>query len=186
MGNFNRDRDRRPSGGRDRGSFGGGSRGGGRDRGGFGGGGGRDRGFGGGRDRDSRPTMHKAVCDGCNNDCEVPFRPTSGKPIYCSDCFKKDDSRPSGRFNKSSDRGQDNKQLTESINNLNKKLDQILSILQTPVVEKQEAKPKVSKTKTKAAKEKTKPKTKAKAKPKVTKAKKLASLAESKRATKKK
>ena len=164
MGNFNRDK----------------RSGGGRDRGGFGGGRGRDRGFGGGgRDRDSRPTMHKAVCDGCGDDCEVPFRPTSGKPIFCSNCFKKDDNRPQRdnrprRDDRSSDRGQNNEKLTESINNLNKKLDQILNILQIPVLENKEVKVKVSKTKTKAAKEKTKVKIKAKAKPKVSKAKKIA------------
>lgn len=32
--------------------------------------------------------MHKAICDRCGNECEVPFRPTSGKPVYCSDCYK--------------------------------------------------------------------------------------------------
>ena len=58
----------------------------------------RDRGYG-GRDSD-RPTMHKAVCDDCGNDCEVPFRPTSGKPIYCHECFgqhKEEGSERSGR-----------------------------------------------------------------------------------------
>lgn len=32
--------------------------------------------------------MHKAICDNCGKECEVPFRPTSGKPIFCSNCFK--------------------------------------------------------------------------------------------------
>ena len=51
----------------------------------FGGG----RGFGGGGGRDSeRPTMHKAVCDECGNGCEVPFRPSGDKPVFCSDCFR--------------------------------------------------------------------------------------------------
>lgn len=122
MGNFNRDR--RPGGDRDRGGSRGGFGGG--NRGGFGGG--RDRGFGGDRrDRDSRlAEMHHAVCDGCGNDCEVPFRPTSGKPVYCNDCFKKNDTRPS----RSSAGGHDNSQVTEAINGLNKKLDQILNLLQ--------------------------------------------------------
>lgn len=76
MRNFNRD-----GGGR------GGSKFGGRDS--------RNRGFG---DRDSgRPMMHKAVCDQCGNECEVPFRPTSGKPVYCNDCFGKSKSAGSGR-----------------------------------------------------------------------------------------
>ncbi len=44
--------------------------------------------------------MHQAVCDNCQQNCEVPFRPTSGKPIFCSNCFENkrgSDSRP-GRF----------------------------------------------------------------------------------------
>ena len=54
--------------------------------------GGRDR----GRDRRSeRIEMHPATCDKCGNDCEVPFKPTQGKPIFCDDCFK-DKSREAG------------------------------------------------------------------------------------------
>ncbi|MFC1789545.1 CxxC-x17-CxxC domain-containing protein [Patescibacteria group bacterium] len=43
-------------------------------------------GFGGGRDR-GPVTMHQATCDQCGKQCEVPFKPTSGKPVYCNDCF---------------------------------------------------------------------------------------------------
>ncbi len=32
--------------------------------------------------------MHDAICDNCGKSCQVPFRPTSGKPIYCSSCFE--------------------------------------------------------------------------------------------------
>ena len=81
----------------------GGSRGG--DRGGFGGdrrssggfGGGRSGGFGGGRPSGDRE-MHDATCNSCGNSCQVPFRPNGSKPIYCSNCFKKDDAAPQ-RFN---------------------------------------------------------------------------------------
>ncbi|MFH1564520.1 MAG: CxxC-x17-CxxC domain-containing protein [bacterium] len=64
-------------------------------------GGGRDfnRGDRGGRDF-SRPSMHKAICDECGNDCEVPFRPTGDKPIYCSDCFQGKRDGGSSRFGK--------------------------------------------------------------------------------------
>ena len=27
--------------------------------------------------------MHKATCSECNEECEVPFKPTEGKPVYC-------------------------------------------------------------------------------------------------------
>ena len=33
--------------------------------------------------------MHKAVCSGCKKDCEVPFKPTEGRPVFCKDCFMK-------------------------------------------------------------------------------------------------
>jgi CxxC-x17-CxxC domain-containing protein len=31
--------------------------------------------------------MHKAVCSECGKECEVPFKPTEGKPVYCKDCY---------------------------------------------------------------------------------------------------
>lgn len=77
MAYFNKDNKSRGGGGGKKfgaRSFGGGDRGG---RGGFGGG--RDGG---------RPEMHKARCSGCGSDCEVPFRPSGEKPVYCSTCFK--------------------------------------------------------------------------------------------------
>ena len=44
--------------------------------------------------------MHKATCSDCGAECEVPFKPTEGKPVRCQDCFKK--NRPQRSFN---DRG---------------------------------------------------------------------------------
>ena len=40
--------------------------------------------------------MHKATCTDCGNECEVPFKPTEGKPVRCQDCFKK--NRPQRSF----------------------------------------------------------------------------------------
>lgn len=71
MGDFRRDSGKR---------FGGGQRGG------FGGRDGGRPSFSGGRDR-GPVTMHQAVCDQCGKPCEVPFRPTDGKPVYCNVCF---------------------------------------------------------------------------------------------------
>jgi CxxC-x17-CxxC domain-containing protein len=31
--------------------------------------------------------MFAATCSACGQQTEVPFRPTSGKPVYCSACF---------------------------------------------------------------------------------------------------
>ncbi len=33
--------------------------------------------------------MHKAVCAGCGAECEVPFKPQEGRPVYCRECFAK-------------------------------------------------------------------------------------------------
>ena len=33
--------------------------------------------------------MHKAVCADCGKDCEVPFKPKEGRPVYCRDCYPK-------------------------------------------------------------------------------------------------
>ncbi|HLG52223.1 MAG TPA: zinc-ribbon domain containing protein [Chloroflexota bacterium] len=33
--------------------------------------------------------MYPAVCDECGKPTMVPFQPTSGKPLYCSECFER-------------------------------------------------------------------------------------------------
>jgi CxxC-x17-CxxC domain-containing protein len=71
----------------------------------------RKRSFG---DRDL--AMHHAVCDNCGKDCEVPFRPTKGKPIYCDKCFGNTKENNTDQFKK-------------EFEILNKKLDKILEIL---------------------------------------------------------
>ena len=35
--------------------------------------------------------MHTVICAKCGERCEVPFRPRSDKPVYCNNCFRKDD-----------------------------------------------------------------------------------------------
>jgi CxxC-x17-CxxC domain-containing protein len=58
-----------------------------------GGGGGYGGGYssgGGGGYRERAPReMFEAVCSNCGKTASVPFRPTSGKPVYCDDCFSK-------------------------------------------------------------------------------------------------
>lgn len=87
-------------------------------------GGSRDRGFG-GRDRDSSgpAIMHKAVCDKCGEKCEVPFRPTSGKPVYCSLCFEKDSKVGGNKSNVNFS------QLESRLEMLNAKIDKVLNII---------------------------------------------------------
>ncbi len=45
-------------------------------------------GFQGGYGRGPRE-MHKAVCSDCKKECEVPFKPSGDRPIYCKECFSK-------------------------------------------------------------------------------------------------
>ena len=33
--------------------------------------------------------MFPAVCAQCGKNTEVPFEPTSGRPVYCRDCYNK-------------------------------------------------------------------------------------------------
>ena len=42
-----------------------------------------NRGFGGSRE------MHKATCEECKQECEVPFKPAEGRPVYCRECYRK-------------------------------------------------------------------------------------------------
>jgi len=127
----------------DRGGSRGGDRGG--SRGGFG--------FGGGDRRESRPRedrqMHDVVCDECSADCQVPFKPTPGKPILCDTCFSK--SRGKGR-------GGDNTEVMEQMKGLNEKMDKLISILDPKAskkvakkVEKEEVKKETKKVEKKKA-----------------------------------
>ena len=101
------------------------------------------RDFGGGRDS-GRKSMHSAVCDECGQNCEVPFRPTSGKPIYCSNCFDgkndKSDRRGGGRDNRNSNGGE---QSSKQFKMLNEKLDKVLKLL-SATAPKDEPKKKVT------------------------------------------
>ena len=42
-----------------------------------------------GGDRDRPKEFFKATCSDCGKECEVPFKPTQGRPVYCRDCFRK-------------------------------------------------------------------------------------------------
>jgi CxxC-x17-CxxC domain-containing protein len=91
----------------------------------------RDRGNRNYGDRDGNKEMFDAVCDDCGRNCQVPFQPTSGKPIFCSDCFrdKRDgDERPSrGNFNTHQSAPSNS---SKDLSALNSKLDKIISLLE--------------------------------------------------------
>ena len=62
-------------------------------------------------------TMTKVTCDSCGVECEVPFKPTSSKPVYCSDCFSKNEN--------SGSKGPSNRDLDV----INEKLNKIMKAL---------------------------------------------------------
>lgn len=131
--------------GGDRKSFGGGRNGGGfnSNRGG--------RGFGGPRE------MHDTVCAGCGDNCQVPFRPTGDKPVYCDNCFgkneqkggrndrggKKDFGNKNSNYKPMVDGQNDN--LKKQIETLNTKIDALTNLVQSMVVAKPVAKESASK-----------------------------------------
>ena len=108
-------------------SFGDGGRSFGRSRGGFGGG--RDR-------RDMAPC--DAVCAKCGKNCQVPFKPRGDKPVYCSACFgeQRDNApRSAPSFNAPAAPNVSAEQFQQ----LNKKLDKILEVLESlEIIENEE------------------------------------------------
>ena len=45
---------------------------------------------------------YRAVCAECGQTCGVPFKPVGGRPVFCSECFAKqqNESPSDSRFNK--------------------------------------------------------------------------------------
>ena len=41
-------------------------------------------------------TLYEAICADCHKVCEVPFRPSEDRPVYCKQCFAKRKSGGSG------------------------------------------------------------------------------------------
>lgn len=105
-------------------------------RGGFGGGRGGGRSFGGGdrgfsRDRNSerrRVEMYDATCSKCGKNCQVPFRPTGSKPVFCSECFSQQGGNERG--NSFSNNNSQSSGSSVDLSGINAKLDKIIGILQ--------------------------------------------------------
>lgn len=116
--------------------------------------------------RDDTRTMFKATCANCGNPCEVPFRPSGDRPIYCSDCFEKmgkgtgnsrsNDRRDFGRPRFEDRRsypatggegGQTNSLIIDQLRSMNVKLDKIVGLLEKPAVKTQTPKKKASEKK---------------------------------------
>ena len=61
-----------------------------RDGGSYGSYGGSSSSYGGGYSSGGRGQreMFSATCSSCGKEAQVPFQPSSDKPVYCSDCFQ--------------------------------------------------------------------------------------------------
>ena len=69
-----------------------------------------------------------AVCSECGKDCELPFKPTSNKPVFCIDCFRKQD-KPDDRSGRDRDRGDRRGSSSPELGIINMKLDKIMKAL---------------------------------------------------------
>jgi CxxC-x17-CxxC domain-containing protein len=131
------------------------------------GGGGRSREgkrFGGGGSRAGSGEMYKATCSDCGKACEVPFRPSGDKPVFCSDCFgrkqfdgnrgpsrRHEDARSRPQFRHASARPDvPRKQaddglsdIKRQLSNLEQKLNRILDIINPPQPSMKASRPEV-------------------------------------------
>lgn len=112
----------------------------------------------GGRKFGGRTQMHRATCSNCGKDCEVPFRPTGEKPVYCRECFNKEGGNNAKRsFGRNNNRFSDRRPApsmdNEQLKSINNKLDQIIRLL-TPKKESYDQKPEQKSKEKKQKKEK--------------------------------
>lgn len=73
--------------------------------------------------------MFSAVCDQCGQNCQVPFRPTNGKPVLCSNCFAGKTGDRSIRPTTSPYSSNAPKDYSRELESINGKLDKILTLL---------------------------------------------------------
>ncbi|MBR9676713.1 hypothetical protein GOV04_01065 [Candidatus Woesearchaeota archaeon] len=67
----------------------------------------------------------EVTCASCSTKCKVPFKPTSNKPVFCEDCFKKQDKSKPVR----SSRESYNKPSERDLDIINEKLNKIMKAL---------------------------------------------------------
>lgn len=84
--------------------------------------------------------LYKATCDECHKTCEVPFRPSQDKPVFCNDCFgsKRDSGResfdrPRRSFDKpnvySDNKSGGNEEIKRTLVDINTKLDYLVNVV---------------------------------------------------------
>lgn len=99
--------------------------------------GGRSNDRGAGRAYGAEREMFQATCAACHEACEVPFRPSGGKPVYCKNCFDRsgrDEGRNEGRNFTRPDRGPreshaHHDDIRQQLEQLNKKMDRLIELM---------------------------------------------------------
>lgn len=92
--------------------------------------------------KSGRPELFAATCSNCGKGCELPFRPSGDRPVFCRDCFdKKDDERGHSSFSRterprefrSAPREGGNSQelndIKKQLGNLEYKMDKIMKMI---------------------------------------------------------
>ena len=88
--------------------------------------------------------MYDAVCSNCGDKCQIPFQPSQGRDVFCSNCFEKnqgqDSHRPERRnfkeanFSRNdSPRTHDQPNYKAQFEALSAKMDKILALLDPKV-----------------------------------------------------
>ena len=80
--------------------------------------------------------LHEGVCDKCGKNCDVPFKPTSSKPLYCRSCFRANNSgtldsrpeKPRESFDRP-ERSSSRDTQSEELEKISRRLDKIMKAL---------------------------------------------------------
>ncbi len=78
--------------------------------------------------------LFDAECEGCHTRCQVPFRPNGKKPVYCSNCFKKEEGKSTHASSYRSDPPAPSRELqalTKEIQTMNATIQQLIVAVDT-------------------------------------------------------
>lgn len=109
-------------------------------------------------------TMHDATCGNCGKPCQVPFRPSGEKPVYCRDCFPQMTGSTSNRFGNDDHRISApapfrpsapvvapvaNDEVKKQLEGVNARLERLIALVESAMVSKAEVEPAPKKSKKK-------------------------------------
>lgn len=70
-----------------------------------------------------RPQMYDAICSDCGRKCQVPFKPSNDKPIYCSECFENHGGGSNDRRDRERPRFQDKRMFDATCSSCGKRFE---------------------------------------------------------------